>query len=116
MARSVVKTELDGAKKLQSVVARQVLPRVISSTIRPLWSSKLPVTWQRKLTGALLHYGWVPRAAQVSETQLGGIRTELITPAAGAGDRVIFYVHGGGYVVCSPRTHRPLTARLALAL
>ncbi|POM25570.1 Carboxylesterase LipF [Actinomadura rubteroloni] len=30
-------------------------------------------------------------------------------PARGA----ILYLHGGGYVVCSPRTHRPITARLA---
>lgn len=26
----------------------------------------------------------------------------------------VLYLHGGGYVVCSPRTHRPITARLAL--
>ncbi len=116
VARTVVTTELKGLKRLQSLVARQVLPRVISTTIRPLWSSGLPVTWQRRITSALLHNGWVPRAAQVSETQLGSIRSELITPASGAGDRVVFYVHGGGYVVCSPRTHRPLTSRLALAL
>ncbi|WP_019632301.1 alpha/beta hydrolase [Actinomadura atramentaria] len=25
----------------------------------------------------------------------------------------ILYLHGGGYVVCSPRTHRPITSRLA---
>lgn len=28
-------------------------------------------------------------------------------------DGAILYLHGGGYVVCSPRTHRPITARLA---
>ncbi|MFC9971367.1 alpha/beta hydrolase [Spirillospora sp. NPDC127200] len=32
------------------------------------------------------------------------------TAAAGA----VLYLHGGGYVVCSPRTHRPITSRLAL--
>ncbi|XRQ06490.1 alpha/beta hydrolase [Actinomadura welshii] len=26
----------------------------------------------------------------------------------------VLYLHGGGYVVCSPRTHRPITSRLAL--
>ncbi|WP_285497175.1 alpha/beta hydrolase [Actinomadura sp. NBRC 104425] len=30
-----------------------------------------------------------------------------------ASDGAILYLHGGGYVVCSPRTHRPITARLA---
>jgi acetyl esterase/lipase len=32
------------------------------------------------------------------------------SPRTGA----ILYLHGGGYVFCSPRTHRPLTSRLAL--
>ncbi|MFD0685800.1 alpha/beta hydrolase [Actinomadura fibrosa] len=29
-------------------------------------------------------------------------------------DGAVLYLHGGGYVVCSPRTHRPITSRLAL--
>ncbi|KAB2350780.1 alpha/beta hydrolase [Actinomadura rudentiformis] len=29
-------------------------------------------------------------------------------------DGAILYLHGGAYVVCSPRTHRPITTRLAL--
>jgi acetyl esterase/lipase len=28
-------------------------------------------------------------------------------------ERVVLYVHGGGYIACSPATHRPLAARLA---
>lgn len=106
----------EGIAKFKSRLVNILAQSVIRSTIRPLWSSKLPITWQRSITGALLNNGWVPRAAKVSETTLGGIRTELLVPATGAGEQVIFYVHGGGYVVCSPRTHRPLTSRLTLAL
>lgn len=29
-------------------------------------------------------------------------------------DGAVLYFHGGGYVVCSPRTHRPITSRLAV--
>jgi acetyl esterase/lipase len=29
-------------------------------------------------------------------------------------DGAILYLHGGGYVLCSPQTHRPITGRLAL--
>lgn len=36
--------------------------------------------------------------------------TETPRGAGGA----ILYLHGGGYVVCSPRTHRPITSRLAV--
>jgi epsilon-lactone hydrolase len=31
-------------------------------------------------------------------------------------DRVLLYLHGGGYVSCSPRSHRPITAALARLL
>jgi acetyl esterase/lipase len=29
-------------------------------------------------------------------------------------ESAILYLHGGGYVLCSPQTHRPITSRLAL--
>ncbi len=31
----------------------------------------------------------------------------------GRPDGAVLYLHGGGYVACSPRTHRPITSRLA---
>lgn len=40
------------------------------------------------------------------------MRGEWLAPAD-ADEAVIFYVHGGGYVSCSPQSHRPLTAALA---
>ncbi|MCP2343499.1 alpha/beta hydrolase [Actinomadura rupiterrae] len=37
------------------------------------------------------------------------------SPAGASTSRgAILYLHGGGYVVCSPRTHRPITSRLAV--
>jgi epsilon-lactone hydrolase len=44
----------------------------------------------------------------------GFVRGEWIEPErAGVDGGVIFYIHGGGYVSCSPATHRPITASLA---
>ena len=37
---------------------------------------------------------------------------EWIVPRASA-SRTVLYLHGGGYVSCSPSTHRPITAALA---
>ncbi|MFW0789834.1 alpha/beta hydrolase [Gordonia sp. CPCC 205333] len=34
-------------------------------------------------------------------------------PADPASTRIIYYLHGSGYVVCSPRTHRGLVSRLS---
>ncbi|MEU9019935.1 alpha/beta hydrolase [Actinomadura sp. NPDC048394] len=39
---------------------------------------------------------------------------EALDTSQGPVPGAILYLHGGGYVVCSPRTHRPITSRLAL--
>jgi acetyl esterase/lipase len=43
----------------------------------------------------------------------GTIPGEWIVPAGSTSSKVILYFHGGGYVSCSPVTHRPITAALA---
>ena len=45
----------------------------------------------------------------------GGVKAEWITASNAAPDRVITYLHGGGYVMGSIDTHRELIARLAKA-
>jgi len=44
-----------------------------------------------------------------------GVKAEWITPNNAAPDRVIMYLHGGGYVMGSIDTHRELVARLSKA-
>ncbi|WP_018654689.1 alpha/beta hydrolase [Actinomadura flavalba] len=40
---------------------------------------------------------------------------EWVVPRDGERPRgAVLYLHGGAYVVCSPRTHRPITSRLAV--
>jgi epsilon-lactone hydrolase len=48
--------------------------------------------------------------------QLGGRPAEVTTPRGWCeGDPELLYLHGGGYVACSPGTHRELVARIAVA-
>jgi epsilon-lactone hydrolase len=43
------------------------------------------------------------------------VRGEWLRPPGGDTSRgVILYLHGGAYAICSPRTHRVITARLAM--
>lgn len=60
-----------------------------------------------------------PLAALLSH----GVRIEPTTQpvlgewvTGGQGASVVLYFHGGGYVACSPRTHRSITAALAMRL
>jgi monoterpene epsilon-lactone hydrolase len=49
------------------------------------------------------------------EVDAGGVPGEWITTPGAADERVIFYLHGGGYVLCSINTHRELISRLSRA-
>jgi monoterpene epsilon-lactone hydrolase len=51
-----------------------------------------------------------------SSTRLAGRPAETFTPTGWTdGDPTILYLHGGGYIMGSPATHRDLIARIALA-
>jgi acetyl esterase/lipase len=56
-------------------------------------------------------------AADVTSTpvEAGGVRAEWIVAPGAVQDRVVLYLHGGGYVVCSVDTHRDLMARISRA-
>ena len=55
-----------------------------------------------------------PRGVRYRADMLGGVPGEWVEAAGSppAADALL-YLHGGGFVGCSPRTHRPLTAALA---
>ena len=57
----------------------------------------------------------LPEGCVVEEITVGGVPCELVTPKGAATDKVILYLHGGGYVGGSPRSHRQLGAKLAEA-
>lgn len=72
-----------------------------------------PDTVSRTKLEKLARLLWMARGTKLSFSPLGGVATEWVAnPAAGA-EGFVLYLHGGGYVTGSPRTHRGLTSRLA---
>ncbi|MCJ2053838.1 alpha/beta hydrolase [Methylobacterium sp. J-070] len=53
-----------------------------------------------------------PKGVRYEAGIVGGVRGEWVRPKAGPGRRML-YIHGGGFIACSPRTHRPVTGALA---
>jgi acetyl esterase/lipase len=51
----------------------------------------------------------------IEQVDAGGIPGQWITPPGVDADRVLFYLHGGGYTVGSVNTHRSMIAELARA-
>ena len=55
-----------------------------------------------------------PRGLDYRETEIGGVDAIVATPKKVPVERHIMYLHGGGYVVGSSRSHIAMAARLAV--
>lgn len=85
---------------------------------RKSWGQNAAATAQRarRIFGApRIWQSYVSLGLKIKRIEEKNIRGEWIVPQsdAAAQDKIIFYIHGGGYVSCSPNTHRPITATLA---
>jgi monoterpene epsilon-lactone hydrolase len=57
----------------------------------------------------------MPEGVTVETVTIGGRPGERIKPTGAAAVRTLLYLHGGGYCIGSPLSHRALVSRLALA-
>lgn len=57
----------------------------------------------------------VPADVICEKVNAGGVPAEWISAPGATADRVILYLHGGGYVVGSINTHRAMVSRIARA-
>ncbi|MGI9431507.1 MAG: alpha/beta hydrolase fold domain-containing protein, partial [Myxococcota bacterium] len=55
----------------------------------------------------------MPEGAQVESVDAGGVPALDIRMPDSRDDRVVLYLHGGGYVIGSAKTHRSLVARIS---
>ena len=53
--------------------------------------------------------------ASVRQVDAGGVPSEIVSAEGASSDTVTLYLHGGGYVIGSPRTHREFARRLSAA-
>lgn len=57
----------------------------------------------------------LPEGCRHEPCRVGGIKAERVIPKTARPGRTILYVHGGAYTAGSPRSHRPMVARIAEA-
>jgi epsilon-lactone hydrolase len=83
--------------------------------LKPAFSPRVPIGFQRWWTRVMTAIALAPRNTQADKVDMDGVPAErLSTPRSG--DWILLYLHGGGYCVGSPRTHRALAARVAHAV
>lgn len=55
----------------------------------------------------------LPKGVKKKPDLIGMVKVEWIIPVSFNATRVILYLHGGGYTLCSPATHRGITGSIA---
>lgn len=85
---------------------------IVRRRIKPRLGDMSNLTYVRRLFGQVLP---PPPGGQFMPSKLAGVSGEWVT-AKGVKEPlgVLLYLHGGGFIGCSPKTHRPLTVSLAL--
>ena len=68
--------------------------------------------WEERIPKKYLK---IPDKCIVTPVDVAGIPAEWVTWQGVDTRRTILYLHGGGYVLCSPNTHRPLVCRFVRA-
>lgn len=69
--------------------------------------------FRRECEEGAAKYGKIPDGVSVISGETGGVRAEWLIPAGAPADKIIMYVHGGGYVSGSCADHRGFVARFA---
>jgi epsilon-lactone hydrolase len=94
---------------------RPLVIGVSAPMYRTALSARTPLRLQRSILERFARLSVVPSGTQVEQITLGGRPCERIWVGASERPRAVLYLHGGGYTVGSPRTHRSLAAFLARA-
>lgn len=55
----------------------------------------------------------LPAGVTKAEIDMNGVVAERLTPAGAVEGRALLYLHGGGYCIGSPKSHRAMAARFA---
>lgn len=79
--------------------------------------------WGREATLDQMRTGWDDLFSNIADRQeadaqkvdANGVKSEMIAAPGVSRDRVVLYLHGGGYVLGSVNSHRDLINRLSLA-
>jgi acetyl esterase/lipase len=101
--------------KGESVVANIALDALIALLTAREWPEN-PTVEDMRLGFDLLGKKFsASDAVQVEAVDANGVPAEWVVAAGTEVERVMLYLHGGGYVIGSPATHRGLAERLSRA-
>jgi len=101
---------------LKNIIVTNVLKAAIRGLIKPIFGPPWPYAVQRFWLEFMSSSSMTPKGTDVRPCIMNGVSAERVTNSNVApqnNQTVILYLHGGAYCICSPKTHRGLTAALA---
>jgi cation diffusion facilitator CzcD-associated flavoprotein CzcO/acetyl esterase/lipase len=90
----------------------KLLTRLLQRSTQRTW---IPIRVQRGWTETAARITRIPKRISIEHGTLGGRPCDRISDDGASDSRAILYLHGGAYVLGSPRTHRGLAAQIAIA-
>ena len=93
--------------RLTNLMARVMVKRVLNAPELKLQAVRRAMASRTGMPNAF------PSGVRIERSTVPALPGEWITPAAVTTPGVILFMHGGGYVAGSPKTHRALTTWLA---
>lgn len=120
LAAGAVTIERRGPASARSRVAERALAPMMRRLFAQIGSAAAsPDTMQAFAASADRMIGRfpVPRGSHVTATRVGAVAAEWVRGpgVTGTGDAVLLYLHGGGWFIGGPSSHRALVARLSAA-
>lgn len=94
---------------IRSKVCRMLTKYIIA----PKFNPNKTIIEARRGMESLTKFARLPSKTEVEKITFNSISAEWIYAYDAHEDRVILYLHGGGYNICSPNTHRELAARIS---
>lgn len=83
--------------------------------VKPVFGPRVPLKWQRRYLELMRFTLVSPLGVRRESVDLGGIISDRLELASGAAKGAILYLHGGGYAIGSPATHRALASHICKA-
>jgi cation diffusion facilitator CzcD-associated flavoprotein CzcO/acetyl esterase/lipase len=90
----------------------KLLTRALQRSAQRTW---IPIRAQRAWTEAASRITRIPPGVSIAHGSLGGMPCDRIVAEGADESRAVLHLHGGAYVVGSPRTHRGMAAQIAIA-
>lgn len=94
---------------IQHAIAR----RTVKSLIQNLQIKQSDIPLLRRWGDLIISKVPIPLGTSVQEIKFPNFGAELIRPAYASKDKILLYMHGGGYVLGSAKTHRAFVAKIA---